>query len=124
MVAFHVPVTGFDFKDSFATIVAYRTLTGNPSEVAPLELLLSYPPVGVTPLCIGVTPFVYRAGLSAFNDLPKTLISLRLVSPTSAIGDIAGNPSRLHEKLEEPRPEVRSTEAPRPASPSDYRHRY
>src|SRR5262249_30083806 len=45
--AFHVPVFGFDFKDSFATIVAYRTLTGNSSEVTPfvyhpLELLLSY----------------------------------------------------------------------------------
>src|SRR5262249_49207393 len=33
--AFHVPVFGFDFKDSFATIVAYRTLTGNSSEVTP-----------------------------------------------------------------------------------------
>src|SRR5262249_52992468 len=45
--AFHVPVFGFDFKDSFATIVAYRTLTGNSSEVTPfvchpLQLLLSY----------------------------------------------------------------------------------
>src|SRR5262249_53908626 len=45
----------------------------------PLELLLSY----------------IRAGLAAFNDLPKTLISLRLVSPTSAIGDIGCDPSRL-----------------------------